>query len=633
MKAYNIRELQCIRNTWIDIDEIVVPEEKRELFRQQKRAVNMYIDGYSLNDISKNTGIIVQNILRLVNRCMKQKMNGEYFGYEALIPNKRLQETKSKDDSFSGLLKKYPSLKEFIYGNYTGDKKYTLEKNMSIITLHGKLLTECAKLGVTETEYPFNTTNKAYVSLTKYIRNVVKKDITGQAKRESKDARQKLNSTGIGTRYTKNAAVPFQSVQADGHIIDLLYTVEIENEDGTVEKRVATRAWLLAIIDVATRCILGYSISQEYNYNQYDLIDAVINSIKPKELMKLTIDGLNYPDNGGYYSLVYPQLNNVLFDEIMLDNAKAHLSEYTTQKISTELNCVVNFGSVATPETRGIVERFFGSLETRGFHKLPMTTGSSINDSKRHNPEETALKYNITYEQICELMDVLIAEYNNTPHSGIRNLTPLESMKAKIDAGLTPSLAKEEQLPSIDKLRLRYAERIVRGKTENGKRPYISFEGSEYRSRELSISGAYLGEKITILYDPRDISTVEAYTENGSYIGTLRARGEFGTKSHSLKTRKNANKLARERGRAKVPFDTPITAYETYLNKSGKSSRRDATKADIVRREQGAEKYSEIKSSEIVPVSDDVKKQDCTYENLKDLSFEEVYKKLFGKEA
>lgn len=42
----------------------------------------------------------------------------------------------------------------------------------------------------------------------------------------------------------------------------------------------------------------------------------------------------------------------------MLDNAKSHLAKNTLEKLLNSVKCTVNFGSVATPETRGIVERF-----------------------------------------------------------------------------------------------------------------------------------------------------------------------------------------------------------------------------------------------------------------------------------
>ena len=633
-KLYDLRELQLIRNAWPDIPDEAVPEPKRKIFLARKRAVNLYINGAKLSDIEKQTGVRRGNISRLLKRSLKKKEDGEYYGYEALIPNNKMEEV-CRTNTFQNLLERFPSLAEFIYGNFFGNKKYTLEKNMNVKTLHGKFLAECRRLGIQDDEYPFNTANLAYVSLSKHVKKLQKENLSDQARREGKDSVQKLRSTGIGNRYTRDAVAPFQCVQIDGHIIDAHYVVEIENDDGTVSKVIATRAWLIAVIDVATRCILGFSVSQQFNYDQYDVIDALINAIKPKERRKLTIKGLEYPENGGYHSIAFPELKYALFNEVMLDNAKSHLSNYTVEKVSGTLKNVMNFGSVATPETRGIIERFFGSLETRGFHKLPATTGSNIKDPKRHNPESAALKYNITYEEICELLEILIAEYNNTPHSSLFGQTPLEAMKAKIfEAGLVPCLATEEEKSEIDRLRLRTTTRIVRGKAKNGKRPYISFEGAEYRSPELSVSANFLGQELTICFDPRDISTVEAYDEKGNYIGTLRARGEFGTKSHSLKTRKNANRLAMERGRTKLMFDSTITEYENHLNEKGQTNRRDATKADIVRREQGKEKYSERKPADVVHVENkETEEHKYTYEELKDLSVDEVYQKLFGKEA
>ena len=449
---------------------------------------------------------------------------------------------------------------------------------------------------------------------------------------------QKLYSTGIGERYTTNSIAPFQTVQVDGHIIDMEYVIEIENIDGTKSKTIATRAWLIVVIDVATRCILGYSVSQEFNYNQYDVIDAIQNALLPRKKMVFKIAGLKYPENDGFHNLAYPELRYALFDNLMLDNAKSHLAKHTIHKVVDELKISINFGSVATPETRGIVERFFGSLETRGFHKLPMTTGSNIRDLKRRNPESAAIKYDITYEQMTELIEALIAQYNTTPHSALQNLTPLESMQKKVfEAGMIPTIADKNMQKIINELNyVADTRKVIGGK--NGKRGYINFMGTEYRSNELSLTGSYIGETITIFYNPRDISTLEAYAADGSYIGTLKARGEFGTKSHSLKTRKIANQLARERGRQHLEFDTPITAIEQHLAETGKKSRRDATKADIIRRERKHDdvkiKEQESKKDKITELSNKLKDaKDLKFEDIKDLTPEELYEVMYGKKV
>ncbi|MBO6242124.1 MAG: hypothetical protein J6O61_15070 [Butyrivibrio sp.] len=172
------------------------------------------------------------------------------------------------------------------------------------------------------------------------------------------------------------------------------------------------RAWLIAVIDVATRCILGYSVSQAFNYDQYDVIDAIKDSIVPKSLKELTITGLKYPSNGGYYSTAFPELKYAVFDSIMLDNAKAHLSAFTHGKLTDDLKCTVNYGSVATPETRGIIERFFETLETSGFHKLPMTTASSARDLKRKSPEKETLEKS-TYQRAYVMYDDIL-HYHDT---------------------------------------------------------------------------------------------------------------------------------------------------------------------------------------------------------------------------
>ena len=637
-KSIDLYNLKEIRKSWKEYPIEVVPEDKRTTFLNRRNAVDMYIDGVPNPEIEKLTGIHRTKIYYWVLKCCSFNDEDEYIGYEALVHPHRLSSYSSNRTLFQNLLKEYPELEGFIIGNYFGDKKYTLERNMSKTTLHKKFLNECIKLGVQIHEYPFNTANKGYKALCTFITQLEKENLERQANRESKDNRQKLLSTGFGKRYTQNAIAPFACVQVDGHIIDMSYTVEIENNDGTIERKEATRAWVFAVIDVATRCILGYSVSQEMNYNQYDVIDAIYNAIVPHKRMELLIPGNKYPENGGYPSLAFPELKYPLFDAVMLDNAKSHLSEHTIYKIRDILLVDMNYGSVATPETRGIIERFFGTLENRGFHKLPMTTGSNPRDLKRRDPSKQAIKYHISFEQICEILEIMIAEYNNTPNTALNNQSPLECMRSKIfTAGLFPVIADDKMKKKIEELRLRVETRKVVGQTKNGKRPYINFMGAEYRGPILSVSGNYVGETIKILYDPRDISTLKAYGIDGTFIDTLVARGEFGTKSHSIKTRKMALALSRERGTNRNQYGTPIEALENQLMKESKKSRRAATRADIIRREQNKPLISEeLKNKQFGNEMIDIHtthsqvKLPSKEELDKATSTEELYKLFFG---
>ena len=70
----------------------------------------------------------------------------------------------------------------------------------------------------------------------------------------------------------------------------------------------------------------------------------------------------------------------------MLDNAKAHLAANVVNRVTENLGISLNYGSVATPETRGIVERFFKTIEIKGFHTL-IAVGYFLNPY--HHPTET----------------------------------------------------------------------------------------------------------------------------------------------------------------------------------------------------------------------------------------------------
>ena len=602
-KSYDTDTLKAIRKSWYSLPPEAVPESKREIYCLRKKAVDMYIDDARTEDIYKATGIQTGHISEYLRKCLIMDENGKYYVYYALIPHCRCvpKNISKKKGNFSALLDKYPELPEFIQGNYFGDRKYTLEKNMNYRTLHEKFIQKCKNLGVQDYEYPLNTRNLGYVSLISYVKELENKNIEKAAARQSKNSRQKLLSTGIGQKYTTNSVLPYQTVQIDGHIIDLGYCVDVDNQDGTISQVMATRPWLIAIIDVSTRCILGYSLTQSFNYGQTDVLSAIRNALEPHQQMDFSISGLKYSPNGGYPSLMDPRLKYALFDTVMMDNAKSHLSENVIHKLVDVLGCSLDFGAVSTPETRGIIERFFGTLEHRGFHRLPGTTGSGIQDVKRKDPQKEAIKYNITFEQIRELIEILIAEYNNTPHSSLKNETPLECLSRKmLNPFSRPTVASEELQKEIHHLTYISKKVTVRGGISSGKRPYIQFQGARYRNNLLAVSNEYVGKDITILIDPDDISSVEAYNSNGFPLGTLTANGEYGRIPHSLKTRKNAVRLTRQNGTQNSEYSAALTAYEDHLKKESRKTRRAATKADILKKEKEIQKNPSSEQDESI---------------------------------
>lgn len=436
-----------------------------------------------------------------------------------------------------------------------------------------------------------------------YIKSLEESNIDVIISRQNDNIRQKLTSTGKSQSKRPIPLAPYSVVQIDGHKIDMLYTVEVKNRHGEIILIPATRMWLIAVIDVATRAIIGYSLTTNENYSQTDVLKAIRNSIIPKVPIQFTCKGLEYPDNYGFPSLAIPETKWAMMDTIMLDNAKSHLAHNTIKKLCEDLHCSLNFGSVATPETRSIIERLFGTLEEGGYHRLPSTTGSNINDVRRINAESDAVKYQIKYNDIKELTEYFIAIYNNSPHQSLDNQTPLECMHRRIvEAGMYPSIAFEDMFEKIYKLTNFMELKTIRGNIKNGKRPYITFKGVEYRNDILSQSIGLIGKKIIIEINPDDIRTLVGYFEEGTELGILTAVGEWGRKSHSLKTREEALRMANYNKNNHNPFYAPLSEYENELNKRAESERRSRTKVARIHNEQ-QKNLKDISTVPVIPIT------------------------------
>lgn len=561
-----------------------IAESDRELYLLRKQAVDMYLNNTPIQEIIDATGFHRNITRKLVQRCLELDQFGNPYGYTALIPYKRIKKYTRKDEvisegnsnysgAFSQLLEKYPELKEFICSQYLGmSKKHIIEPNIRPKVLHGKFMAKCRKLGIQEDQYPFNTQDKGKRSLYRYTDSLKTLYYSKYTQRYGDAALQTLKSTGIGQQNAPIITRPFQQVQFDGHKIDAMIAIKFKTLEGDIVVKPMSRIWLLAIIDVATRVILGYHLCLNTEYSSADVLKCIENAIKPKEKITFTIPRLTYPENGGFHSLCIADAEWALWDEFLYDNAKANLAKNVTQKLTQVVKCSVNAGPVATPERRGLVERFFKTLEERGYHRLVSTVGNGPKDPRRRNSEQHAVKYEISESEIGELTEVLIANYNNTPHDGINGFTPLEVMKQRIERGQIPRTMPEHERTDITFLSLTI-ERKVAGDIKKGRRPYIHYEGVDYRNDILARMPDLIGTKLTLLININDLRMIKAYLPDGSEFGILTAKGKWALKPHTLKMRQEINKLKRNKEIHLSMYDDPIEVYHQYLTSKATESK------------------------------------------------------------
>ena len=93
-KTLDLNMLKAVRKEWYPFPEDAIPDNKREAYRMRKKAVDMYIDGAKVNEITRVTGIYASNLLRHIKKCLMLDETGNYYGYYALIPDVRFTSQK-----------------------------------------------------------------------------------------------------------------------------------------------------------------------------------------------------------------------------------------------------------------------------------------------------------------------------------------------------------------------------------------------------------------------------------------------------------------------------------------------------------------------------------------------------------
>lgn len=253
----------------------------------------------------------------------------------------------------------------------------------------------------------------------------------------------------------RQAERPNAMWQADHTMLDILAV-------GTNGKPV--RPWLTTVIDDCSRALCGYVVftgAPSAANTALALRQAIWHKSDPAWVM------CGIPD--------------VLYVD--------HCSDFTSHRLeqtALDLRLRIIHSTVARPQGRGKVERFFGTINTELLTALP---GRIVHGHKW--PEPT-----LTLADLDEAIGVFVRSYNDRPHSEL-GTSPKD---AWIADGWLPRIP--ETLEVLDGFLLDVARsRIVR-------RDGIHFQGLRYVSPTLA---AYVGDPVTIRYDPRDVTEICVY--------------------------------------------------------------------------------------------------------------------------
>lgn len=259
--------------------------------------------------------------------------------------------------------------------------------------------------------------------------------------------------------YRHRADQPNAIWQADHTELDIL----IMDSNGAV-----VRPWLTTVMDDYSRAVAGYMVFLGAPSALHTSL-ALRQAIWRKQNPAWPVCGI--PD--------------VLYVDHGSDFTSIHLDQ-----VAADLRFQLVYSTVGRPQGRGKIERLFGTLNTELLPELP----GHLIGGKPATPPRLSLT-----ELDAEIGSYIVGTYNARAHSEI-DTSP---HRAWLGDGWLPRMP--DSLEELDMLLVMVAKhRIVH-------RDGIHFQGLRYIDSTLA---AYVGEPVTIRYDPRDLAEIRVFHRN-----------------------------------------------------------------------------------------------------------------------
>ncbi len=572
---------------WPSVDVSALSLKERIEFEGWCAAVTKFVchPEVSVDCILGESRLGKATLYRIVKRCFEKHDDGRIFGFRALLKYTRVHPhernapvlpkgkgSRGTSGAFEMLLRTYPDIQKSIL---TSIKKRCRqiddpsEVRRPIQLMHADFLKACRSAGVKANNYPFNTDYLALRSFQSFVKRIAEKEFNMAVLHRGSIC--KTHAAGVSGQAAASSR-PFEVVEFDGHKIDLRLTIRLLDPLGFETVVELHRIWILVIIDVFSRAVLGYCLALGREYNKDDIANCLQSALKPESRRTFAIPNLSPREGAGLPGVVYPEVCFACWDWFRMDGAKSHFAENTLLRLNQVVGCWTDNGAPAEPNSRPFIERFFALIAKHFAHRLPGTLGSDPTAIERILGDPNGdLELLVELSELEDMIDVLIANYNVEVHEGLAR-SPLETIRYFLDRGQMVRRLPEQLRQSL--CLLQEAKIVpVHGSVERGVRPHVNFLYVKYTSPLLSSSAGLIGRSLRIYYDVRDIRTVRAFFENGEELGILTAARPWNQTPHTVSMRQEIYRLIKLK-RIIVPLDgDPVQEWVKFKQDAAKKSK------------------------------------------------------------
>lgn len=351
------------------------------------------------------------------------------------------------------------------------------------------------------------------------------------------------------------ASRPLDIVQIDHTPVDVII-VDAET------RQAMARPWLTLAIDVHTRMILGYHLSlDEPSVVSVGL--CLLNAVFDKSaLMEEKALDAEWPTMG------LPKI-------IHVDNGPEFHSKAFLRGCE-EHGVEVDWRPPGTPRYGGHIERLIGT-QMSALHVLAGSTGSSIADRQGRDAQARA---SLTMRELDRWLVLEIAgKYHHRVHASLQRppIAVWRELTGSIPLRLPPD-------------RLRFWVAFLPEESRQLRRDGVHLFGLRYWSPALSQDVGHTTQRLTVRYDPRDLSRVFVRRPNGHFV-EARYRN-LGLPPITLWERNAAIRRLRERGRHEVD-ETMIFASISEQRAIEDDAQRKSAKARRNRERRPARSLAE----------------------------------------
>lgn len=279
-----------------------------------------------------------------------------------------------KAGAFALLLERHPELEALIVSELRAHHVVVRQRGNGRLFVsglgaqHKHLRQLCLELGLTERDYPLVQAEQGIRSLAAAVKSIAMRsfeEAASAALTQKRSGAVRLHTDGLPLVSTQR----YDAVEFDGHRVDVRLRVVFEQAAGIEESFEIERVWLLTIIDVCSRAVLGYHIVLEPEYSHFAVLKTVERALVSWSAPTLTIPGLRYAPGAGMPSERFPELGYAVWNWFRFDNARANLAEDTLRVLTEVVGCGAHAGPAYRPNERPHIERFFGTLASVLAHR------------------------------------------------------------------------------------------------------------------------------------------------------------------------------------------------------------------------------------------------------------------------